>query len=83
MLSSRVVLTLNKRNNKLATALINQAKGLQTTIKIWMGLMTETAIFSGAIIAIRFGIKSAKRINSEVTKVNERTKLMVSVQFPT
>ena len=44
--------------------------------------MTETAIFSGAIMAKRFGMRSANKINREVTKVKDRAKLMVSDQGP-
>ncbi len=47
-----------------------------------MGLMTETAIFSGAIIAKRFGIRSANKINKEVTKVKDKAKLILSVHGP-
>ena len=37
---------------------------------------------AAAIMAKRFGIKSAKRIKSEVTKVKESAKPIVSVQGP-
>src|SRR5690606_20141340 len=82
ILSSRMVFTLNKRNSILAIALMNHAKGLQTLMKIWMGSMTETAIFSGAIMARRFGIRSANKINNEVTTVKESAKLIFSAQGP-
>ena len=44
--------------------------------------MTAMEIFSGAIIAKRFGIKSANKMNNDVTKVNESAKLMLSAQAP-
>ena len=47
-----------------------------------MGLITAIEIFSGAIMAKRFGMRSANKINSEVTKVKDRAKLMVSDQGP-
>jgi hypothetical protein len=59
-----------------------QAKGLHTLIKTWIGLITLIAIFSGAIIAKRFGMRSANKINREVTKVKERAKPIVCVQGP-
>ncbi len=63
-------------------ALMIQVKGLQIRIKILIGWINVTAIFSGAIIAIRLGIKSAKMIKREVTNENDKVNPIVSAHSP-
>ena len=81
-LSSRSAGTLNSRSTKLVTPLKNITKGVNANVTQRIMLTTLTATASGMIIANRFGIKSANKINNEVIVKNENKKLIFSTYAP-
>ncbi len=66
------------RKIRLAMPLKNHTSGRKIMMEKRIGLMIRTATVSGAIIPMRFGVKSANRINRLVTSTKEQMKLTCS-----
>ena len=62
----------------LAMPLNNHTSGRKTNRQKRIGLMMRRATVSGAIIPMRFGVRSANRMNKLVTRVKEMMKLSCS-----
>ena len=78
MSSLRTIGNLKMRKITFANPLKNHTSGVKTNRQKRIGLMIRKATASGAIIPMRFGVKSAKRINIPVTSEKERIKLNCS-----
>ncbi|GFN45464.1 uncharacterized protein RINTU1_06390 [Candidatus Regiella insecticola] len=61
---------------RFAIPLKNQTNGRKTIKQKRMGLTTRTAIASGAIMPMRFGVRSANKMNRLVTKTNAKIELI-------
>jgi hypothetical protein len=61
-----------------ARPLKNHTSGRKTNRQKRIGLMIRKATASGAIIPMRFGVRSANRMNRPVTSEKERIKLNCS-----